>query len=87
MTMIGAMWLVLSSGTEMAGSSKKFFGCGKSEETVTHDAARDVPQARGGVARDAFEHVRVVRHEPPRMIGIGRTTLHESCYGSPLSGS
>ena len=33
------------------------------------DRRGDVPQAGGGVGRDAFEHVRVVRHEPPTMLG------------------
>jgi hypothetical protein len=28
----------------------------------------------------------VVGHEPPMVIVISRTALHESCYGSSLSG-
>src|SRR3954470_10748423 len=49
------------------------------------DGGRDVPETCRGVARDAFEHVGVVRHEPPWMVQIGRTALHECCYGSSFS--
>lgn len=37
------------------------------------DAFGDVSQAKGGVGGDAGEDVRVVGHEPPRMVKISGT--------------
>ena len=34
------------------------------------DGGGDVSEPRGGVGRDAFQHVRMVGHEPPKMLVI-----------------
>ena len=49
------------------------------------DGDGNVTEAHDGIRRDAFQHVRVVRHEPPRVISISRAGLHEYTYYSLIA--